>query len=148
MVLQSNLDGMRLVRWGVSRCQLAMAWSWCWKCFPQRFCRCVDYSLFKVASMWVNLLYVEMCAESFFKWVVWLVLNAWCGCGVFLFNLQSCGYLWREAKSQCMVRLWCAPLQLAVVWVSLERCEILMHGAVASTFFLNGAVAPSYALEK
>ena len=49
------------------------------------------------------------------------------------------------AGSRCMVRLWWVPLQLAAVWVPLERNEISvhgaapsMHGAVASTFFLNG----------
>ena len=53
----------------------------------------------------MDLLYVEMCVESFFKGVVRLVLDAWCGYGEFLFNLQPCGYLWRGMKSQCMVRL-------------------------------------------
>ena len=47
-----------------------------------------------------------------------------------------------------MVRLWCVPLQLAAVWVPLERREISMHGAVASTFFLNGVAAPSHAPEE
>ena len=53
----------------------------------------------------MDLLYVEMCVESSFKGVVRLVLDAWCGYGEFLFNLQLCGYLWRGMKSQCMVRL-------------------------------------------
>ena len=34
------------------------------------------------------------------------------------------------AGSQCMVRLWWVPLQLAAVWVPLERHEISVHGAV------------------
>ena len=41
--------------------------------------------------------------------------------GEFLFNLQPCGYLWRGIKSQCVVWLWRALLQLAVMWVPLER---------------------------
>ena len=34
--------------------------------------------------------------------------------------------------SQCMVRLWCVPLQLAVMWVPLERREISVHGVTPS----------------
>ena len=94
---------------------------WCWKCSPWRLCRYADCLFLQVAVVWMDLLYVEMCVESSFKGVVRLVLDAWCSYGEFLFNLQPCGYLWRGMKSQCMVRLWRALLQLAVMWVPLER---------------------------
>ena len=98
---------------------------WCWKCSPWRLYRYADCLFLQVAAVWMDLLYVEMCVESSFKGVVRLVLDAWCGYGEFLFNLQPCGYLWRGMKSQCMVRLWRALLQLAVMWVPLERPNLI-----------------------
>ena len=89
----SNLD-VRLVRWRVSKWPPAAVFG-AEGCFSWRLCRYADYLFLQVAAVWMYLLYVEMCVESSFKGVMRLVLNAWCGYGEFLFNLQSCGYLWK-----------------------------------------------------
>ena len=119
--LSKQTGCVREVWWRARKWPPAMVWSWRWKCSPWRICWCVDCFFLQVAAVWMYLLYVEMCVESPVKGVVRLVLNGWCGYGEFIFNLQPCGYLWRGMKSQCVVRLWRALLQLAVMWVPLER---------------------------
>ena len=110
---------------------------WCWKCSPWRLYRYADCLFLQVAAVWMDLLYVEMCVESSFKGVVRLVLDAWCGYGEFLFNLQPCGYLWRGMKSQCMVRL----LQCMVRLPPLSFLMVFLTSQ-------NGAAAPSHLQKK